>query len=71
MFHSHPIGQETLSKDDVEYINSIFDSMPDSVTELYFPIVIPKSHIIVYKAIRENHRVCIENDSVIIKAAEL
>lgn len=71
VFHSHPIGQETLSKDDIEYIHSVFDSMPDSVTELYFPIVIPKSHIIAYKAIRKNHRICIENDSVVIKKAEL
>lgn len=71
MFHCHPIGQETLSKDDIEYINSVFDSMPDSVMELYFPIVIPKSHIISYKAIRENHRICIEKDSVVIKETEL
>ena len=71
MFHSHPIGQETLSKDDKEYIHSIFDSMPDSVTELYFPIVIPKSHIIAYKVIKENHRICIQKDSVVIKEAEL
>lgn len=71
MFHSHPIGQETLSMDDIEYIHSVFDNMPDSVTELYFPIVIPKSHIIAYKAIRKNHGICIEKDSVIIKEAEL
>ena len=71
MFHSHPIGQETLSGEDIEYIKTIFDSMPDNVTELYFPIVIPKSHIIAYKAIRKNHRVWIEKDSVVIKEAEL
>ena len=71
MFHSHPIGQETLSMDDIEYIHSVFDNMPDSVTELYLPIVIPKSHIIAYKAIRKNHGICIEKDSVIIKEAEL
>ena len=71
MFHSHPIGQETLSMDDIEYIHSVFDSMPDSVTELYFPIVIPKSHIISYKVIRKNHRICFEKDSVVIKEAEL
>lgn len=71
MFHSHQIGQETLSGDDIEYIKTIFDSMPDSITELYFPIVIPKSHIISYKAIRKNHRICIEKDSVVIKETEL
>lgn len=67
MFHCHPIGQETLSKDDIEYIHSVFDSMPDSVTELYFPIVIPKSHIIAYKAIRKNHRIIIEKDNIVTK----
>lgn len=71
MFHSHPIGQEILSRDDIEYIKTIFDSMPDSVMELYFPIVIPKSHIIAYKATRKNHRICFEKDSVVIKEAEL
>ena len=45
--------------------------MPDSIIELYSPIEIPKSHIISYKAIRENHRICIEKDSVVIKEAEL
>lgn len=67
MFHSHPIGQETLSMDDIEYIHSVFDSMPDSVTELYFPIVIPKSHIIAYKAIRKNHSILIEKDNIVTK----
>lgn len=71
IFHSHPIDQETLSKDDIEYIKNVFENMPDSITELYFPIVIPKSRIISYKAIRKNHRICIEKDSVIIKEAEL
>lgn len=47
------------------------DSMPESIIELYSPIVIPKSYIISYKAIRENHRICIEKDSVVIKEAEL
>ena len=67
MFHCHPIGQETLSKGDIEYIHSVFDSMPDSVTELYFPIVIPKSHIVAYKAIRKNHRIIIEKDNIVTK----
>lgn len=64
MFHSHPKGQETLSNDDIKYINSIFDSMPDFVTELYFPIVIPNLHIVSYKAIKTNHRLYIERDKI-------
>lgn len=64
IFHSHPIDQETLSKDDIEYIKNVFENMPDSITELYFPIVIPKSHIVSFKAIKKNHGVCVENDII-------
>ncbi len=64
LFHSHPVGQETLSGDDIEYIKSIFNNMPESVKELYFPIVIPKSHICSYKAINQNHRIVIVDDKI-------
>lgn len=64
IYHSHPIGQETLSNDDIAYINSVFENMPESITELYFPIVIPKSHITAYKAIKKKHEICIKEDSI-------
>lgn len=64
LFHTHPIGQETLSEDDIGYITRIFQYVPESIPELYFPIVIPKSHMISYKAIKQNHRVIILNDRI-------
>ena len=64
LFHSHPTGQETLSEEDISYIARIFQYMPLSISELYFPIVIPKSHMISYKAINQNHRVIISNDRI-------
>ena len=64
LFHSHPKGQETLSLDDIEYIRSIMFSMPEKVRELYFPIVIPSSHIISFKAINQNHNLLIVSDTI-------
>lgn len=51
VFHTHFFGIKTLSSADKEYIASIMHSMPDSVTELYFPIfVLPNRELICYKA---------------------
>lgn len=52
IFHTHPIGQPDLSIDDISYINNIFQAVPMSVNNLYFPIVLPNLKLIPYKAIR-------------------
>lgn len=64
LFHSHPKFQEVLSSGDIEYIRSIMFSMPENVNELYFPIVIPNSHLISYKAINQNHTILIVDDTI-------
>lgn len=64
MFHSHPNGQETLSTYDIEYIESIYENMPENITELYFPIIIPRSHMVVYKAILKKQKVYLEKDKI-------
>lgn len=64
LFHSHPNGQEELSQDDIEYINTIMLSLPQAVSSLYFPVVFPKSHIIFYKAINQNHNISIFRDNI-------
>lgn len=64
MFHSHPEGQESLSTDDIKYIKSIMLSMPKHVKELFFPIIIPNSHIISYKVINQNHSFNILHDRI-------
>lgn len=51
IFHTHFFGIKTLSSADKEYISIIMHSMPDSITELYFPIfVLPNQELICYKA---------------------
>lgn len=64
LFHSHLTGQETFSQDDIEYITMVMLSLPPTVSQLYFPIVIPKSHIIFYKAKNQNHNICITRDNI-------
>lgn len=64
--HSHPPRQLELSCVDKCTINKIFDAMPNYITKLYFPIIIPKTEIMSYKAIRVNNTVEILNDIVTI-----
>ena len=64
LFHSHKKGQETLSKDDIEYIHTIFSSLPQTITNLYFPIVIPQTKIFSYKAINQKHSIEIISDRI-------
>ncbi len=54
MFHTHFAGVKTLSRADIQYINDIMASMPDSVKHLYFPIyVLPDKKLICYCAVKE------------------
>lgn len=64
LFHSHIKGQERLSKDDVEYIHTIFSCIPQTITKLYFPIVIPQAYIIPYKAVNQKHSIEILSDII-------
>lgn len=65
--HSHPIGQESLSFDDIRYITSIMDAMPSSVSKLYFPVVIPGHAVFIYLASKSgiSLRICQENVELI------
>ena len=64
LFHTHPMNQNTLSRDDVKYIERIMFSLHPMVSSLYFPIVIPHSHLISYKAINQNHSILIASDTI-------
>ena len=64
LFHSHPDNQELLSNGDIDYITIVMQSMPESISELYFPIVIPKSHIISYRAVTLQNNINIIKDSI-------
>lgn len=53
LFHTHFFGINTLSDADKEYIITIMHVMPDSISELYFPIfVLPERELICYKALK-------------------
>lgn len=65
IFHSHLDFSEHLSSADEEYIKKIMYTMPDKIKSLYFPLVLPKSKIILaYKAIRYHNSVNIIKDDV-------
>ena len=64
LFHTHPKDQNSLSKDDIDYIETIMFSLYPLVSALYFPIVIPHSRLISYKAINQNHNILIVNDKI-------
>lgn len=49
MFHSHLPGAETLSADDLIYINTIAAAVPDGILPLYFPIVFPGRKMLAYR----------------------
>lgn len=52
IFHSHIAGIIKLSNSDRAYIFQIMQAAPKSVESLYFPIILPKKSIQVYRAMR-------------------
>lgn len=65
--HSHPYGQCTLSSGDIDYINTIMRAMPSYIAKLYFPIVFPGKEIISFVAVRNQGKIDILPDNIIIK----
>lgn len=57
IFHSHPLDQPRLSGDDIIYIRTILNAMPGSITQLFFPIVLPKIGLIPFKAVRHGNSI--------------
>lgn len=65
--HSHPPGQDTLSSGDIEYIEHIMRAMPESIKQLYFPLVFPGEKMISFIAtISQNGTVKVEPDHITI-----
>ncbi len=63
--HSHPFGQNSLSRSDIAYIHSIMKALPASVAELYFPLVFPGREIISFVAERRHNEIEIYRDNII------
>lgn len=54
--HVHFGGAKTLSDGDKRYIEKIMRAMPDSIRQLYFPIVVqPDRELIPYIAVQNMH----------------
>lgn len=64
LFHSHYPKADTLSNGDKQYITTIMDAMEGQANVLYFPIVIPNSHIAAYLAYKDTQGVHIVCDKI-------
>lgn len=67
MFHSHPYPQTELSAADREYIETIMGAMPDSISELHFPVIVPGLGMTGHLAKREGGKVIINPEDIIVK----
>ena len=66
MFHSHPFNQPKLSGEDNEYIKTIFQVMPETVRDLFFPIVLPNVMLLSFHAVRRENTIRIYEDKITI-----
>jgi len=64
IIHSHLTNETSLSKGDKSYIKKIMLSMPADIKELFFPIVIPRKEIILYKARRLRNEINITDCNI-------
>ncbi len=65
--HSHPSGEEQLSGSDIKYIKEILAAMPESISELFFPLVFPGEKVLSFIVRKQE---CIDKplpDNIIIK----
>lgn len=70
--HSHPITQWELSSDDIKYIHTIFQSMPNTVRFLFFPIVLPNEKLLSFRAVRTRNiiDICKDEINIIFRSVE-
>lgn len=64
IFHTHMSGQKSLSSGDIAYIYNILNSLKESITVLYFPVIIPKHGFYPYKAYLSGDKVLIKSDTI-------
>ena len=66
IIHSHLTNTPKLSDADIRYIEKIMKAMPNSIKQLYFPLIVqPKTQFISYKAVRNLwNKVNIQSDSI-------
>ena len=64
MFHTHIAEEETLSGDDLAYIKRIVHVLPKGYGQLFFPIVIPNTKIIMYSATAHKRDVFVGQEDI-------
>lgn len=64
IFHSHFPSSTELSVGDRRYISQIMKALSPKVATLYFPIVIPNSHMTAYRAFMDADKVQIIRDEI-------
>lgn len=62
LVHNHLTKAPKLSHEDAVYIRQIMRSLPPSLEQLYFPLVIPRRQIIPFMARRNEDKVLLVND---------
>ncbi len=65
VFHTHPKSAETLSGADRTYIERIMQTMPESVSQLYFPVVIPRDDVYAFSAYMKDGQTVIQSEPII------
>ena len=64
IIHSHLPGVELLSQEDLEYMDIILNAMPQGITQLYFPIMIPKEKILPFVARMGTDGIIVQKDTL-------
>lgn len=64
IFHSHFPNGTRLSNGDKRYITRIMNTMPQYVSKLYFPIILPKENMIVYRADRVGKNIHLASEDI-------
>lgn len=65
LVHSHLPTQDSLSKDDRQYLRRVMAAMPESISVLYAPIVLPNTAVIPFSIHRQNDTIIKEPLEVI------
>lgn len=61
--HSHPVGQESLSSGDLEYIKMLYKMNP-GLGKTFFPLVVNGCDMIVYAIERRDNEIVVAKESI-------
>lgn len=64
IFHSHFSNGIHLSNGDKRYITHIISAMPQYISSLYFPIILPRECMVVYRADRCRQEIHIVREEI-------